>query len=439
MPRLPRSAVRRGLIFLLLILLPTPLFAQGASILAVETSSLCGGSYDPGVMLVDPSSGNRKLLIGVEDQDGSCVIVGSGAFPDHIYRLGSDLDGDLLVADGDGASSRILEIDLATGSSVVLSGCTVPAGSGCGGPILGSGAIGTLLGDVVVVDSAAANNSALVEGDILVAMSRYALCSVSADALIRVDRSTGDRLTLSGLDGDCSTIVGTGDDLVEANGILLRDDGTVLIADGDGGIGRLVSIDPQTGNRTVLSGCSDADGSSCLGSIIGSGPDADFASSLVPLAGSPGRVAARVSLVSSCFGGGTILSFDLTTGDRTVLAGDDEFCAQVGAGPAFYDLESLSASPAGEIAVSEDSGVDRIMSVDPITGARAVIGGCSALDASGDCIGPTIGTGPTPRGYGTLTYLPEPSASLLLGPGILGLVSLGRAKATRAAPSVRCC
>ncbi len=376
------------------------------------------------------------MLLGPDGTLPACSIVGAGPIPNRIYAMGLDSQNRLFLTDSDGAESRLLRVDIATSTSSIVSGCSVDpsvtVGQVCGGPIVGTGAMGTLLGGIVQVPQGSAMGSGLVPGEVIVALSRSEACPNPPNyAVVRIDPLTGDRVTLSGLDGDCTTVVGAGDSFVEPNGLLLLANGVLLVADGDSGIGRLISVDPASGNRTVVSGCSATLGNSCIGPVVGSGPSPDFVRDLVRTDGSPSRVLALASFPLYCGAGeqGGLVVFDLQSGDRTVLSGRDDACILHGAGPPFNDLEAVTRGPGGTLLVSEDSSA-RILAVDPISGERRVVSGCGGFTPSGQCVEPILGAGPIPDSHGPLVALPEPAPEILALLGALFVTLLNRRSAS---------
>ncbi|MCR9097512.1 MAG: hypothetical protein NXI30_25115 [bacterium] len=406
--------------------------AQTTPLVFVESSFSCGGSFSNGVMQVDPTTGDRRILVGLVDDGGVCTSIGSGELPTFIYRLGWEPStGSVLVADGNGLPSRLLRLSFPDGVGTVVSGCDTTSTGTCSGSVIGSGPLGTLLGDVVTITTATANPPALEAGDFVVGVS-YSGCGFAAEGVLQIDPTTGDRTVLSGYDIDCQTISGAGDPFVEINGLFATRDGTLLVADGDSGIGRLIEVDPTTGNRTVLSGCETTSGGACIGSIVGSGPVPGFAHSVVPLDAGETTVASRMPHVGApCFGG-TVMEIDRATGDRAVLSGDDPTCAPIGVGDPFANLEALAALPSFDFVTSEDGGVDRIFRVDALTGARTPISGCTTW-ASLSCTGPTLGTGADANGYGVLT-VPEPRVGHALWITIVAVVATSRGR-RRPAPN----
>ncbi len=425
-----RLARRAGLFVLVIALgIATSASAQTTPRIFVESFKVCGGSFSDGLIEIDPVSGDRRQFVGVEDVGGVCTTRGSGEAPFSIQWLGWDPGGAVWVADGNSGSARLLRIAYPSGVGTLVSGCDNPSFGACLGSVTGSGALGTLVGGVVSITGANENPPALSDGDILTGISLFSACGFSASSLIRIDPVTGDRVVISGLDADCVTTIGSGDPFTEVNGLYATTDGTVLVADGVGGIGRLIEVDPSTGDRTVVSGCDAASGSSCVGSIVGGGPVPGFALGVVPLDASENTFASRMPLNPGVCFGGTILEIDRATGDRSILSGEDAACASVGSGPDFVNLESVASLPSLDLVTSEDGGIDRIFRVDSATGERTAISGCTTYSGF-SCIGPTVGTGVTPDGYGFLT-VPEPGFATAIALGAATLVHVRRRRASK--------
>lgn len=399
---------------------------------AVATSFDCP-DFRPSIAWVEPDAGRRVVSFGpVATGSAACSFAGTGTAPERIYAIGADRSGRVLLTDSDGLESRLLRIEPATSTSSVVSGCSVSASSApgrqCGGSIVGSGVLGTLLGGIVVVDESIAPSSGLAVDDILVAVSRFEPCQSDGYAILRIDPSTGNRTTLSGLDGDCATTIGAGDPFVEPNGLAQLADGRLLVADGDSGVGRLVAVDPIDGDRTVLSGCTTATiAGDCVGPILGAGPVPTFVRDVVSLPGLPPRAVARADFDAYCGAGesGGLIVFEIDTGDRSVLSGRDAACNLVGAGPHFKDLEGVARRNDGLLAVSEDS-TARILTVDPATGERRVASGCADFDGSLACIGPILGSGPAATNHGGLVALPESDLAVAVAVAVASLGPLLR-------------
>ncbi len=318
----------------------------------------------PAVGAVIVSSFTGFELVQVDLATGARAVVssslrGSGAALTSPEGIARDLDGSILVASP--TSVNLLRVDPMTGNRVVVSGCADPVCTstvGSGPPFLGPRF-------VVVAES----------GEILVADRS----TPGLYAIVRVDPDSGARTTISGCaDETCTALVGSGPAISRLFGIAIGSDGRVFVADELA----IHAIDPATGDRTLLSGCPDVDCVVPVGAGPAFGEPADLlvapdGSLLVPfriegsLFGSLRRVDPETGervLVSGCenpdcdslrgagpafaepFGVGfdrsgrllvsdsrldALLRVDLATGDRTLLSGcaDPNCQSALGGGP----------------------------------------------------------------------------------------------------------
>ena len=188
-----------------------------------------GLSTTVAVRRIDPSSGNREVI--------SDFTMGSGDFffgPSHITL--NDDQNVLLAAD----ESAFL-VDVMTGDRTRISG----AGNGAGLGILRSTGI-----------------EVSTEGK-LVLSGNLRVNDVATPSLFEVDPVTGDRLQLSG------GTVGSGVALRDTQGFAFVDNNTVVM--GQDQTRSLLSIDLQTGNRSVLSA-----GDNSTHNLLGTGPNFSF-------------------------------------------------------------------------------------------------------------------------------------------------------------------
>ena len=95
-----------------------------------------------------------------------------------------------------------------------------------------------------------------------------------------------------------------------------------------------------------------------------------------------------------------VVRVDPQTGDRTHVSGCTALDAEkrcvgeiIGAGPAFDRPAALAVEATGDLVVV-DEGLGAVVRVDPHTGERTLVSGCPAIDAQGNCQGPVIGEGP---------------------------------------------
>ena len=97
------------LVLLLLTIAPAAV-AQSTPRVFVESFLTCGGNFTNGLIEIDPETGDRRHLVGVEDVGGVCTPVGSGEVPFSIQWLGWDPTGAVWVADGNSGSGRLLRV-----------------------------------------------------------------------------------------------------------------------------------------------------------------------------------------------------------------------------------------------------------------------------------------------------------------------------------------
>jgi hypothetical protein len=242
-------------------------------------------------------------------------------------------------------------------------------------------------------------------------------------AIVRVDTSTGDRMVVSGCnDSNCTQVLGTGPAITRIFGIAAEPDGQILAADGDGRA--LYRIDPATGNRTLVSGCTDA---GCT-SLVGTGPSGGQPARILLDASGDVYVAYRVD--GSFYG--AIREVDPATGDRKQISGcEDDACTSVqGTGPGFLDPLGLGFASDGSLLVA-DGGLEAIVRVDLGTGDRTIVSGCTDASCSSE-----VGGGPIFGDALDLAVVPEPGsgAAARAAAGALALVA-----ATRRARTSRAC
>jgi MYXO-CTERM domain-containing protein len=242
-------------------------------------------------------------------------------------------------------------------------------------------------------------------------------------ALVRVDPASGDRTIVSGCtDPQCAAVVGNGPAIGRLFGLAVEAGGAVAVADGRA----VYRIDPANGDRSVLSGCADA----ACSTLVGGGPG--FGEPVDLLAEPDGRLLVSYRIEGSAFG--AILRVDPATGDRTLVSGcEDPGCTSSrGSGPAFVDLFGL-AREAGGTLVASDAALDALLRVDPATGDRTLVSGCG----DGGCA-LAAGSGPRLGEPVDLLVLPAPEPG---APGAaaaaLALAGLAarRRRDTRANPS----
>jgi hypothetical protein len=252
-------------------------------------------------------------------------------------------------------SFELVRIDLATGDRVVSSSNLLGAGAPLTSP------------EGIARDE---------DGSILVASP--------AGELLRVDPVTGDRIVVSGCaDVLCNSLVGTGPAFLGPRFVALPPHGQILVADRSfPGTYAIVRVDPDTGARTTLSGCTSA----ACSTIVGTGP---AISRLFGIAlgapdppGPPGELGPIFVADERA-----VYEIDPVSGDRTLLSGcPDAGCAvPVGAGPAFGEPADLVVAPDGTLLVPyriEGSLFGSLRRIDVATGERELVSGCENLACS---------------------------------------------------------
>nr|WP_284500516.1 PQQ-binding-like beta-propeller repeat protein [Microbulbifer sp. GX H0434] len=172
----------------------------------------------------------------------------------------------------------------------------------------------------------------------------------------------GDRVLLSGFDADNpNQIRGSGPELSSPEDLLVEADGRMLVLDDETAI---VAVDAQSGDRSILSG------ENAVGDLIGAGPAFNGIQSLALDAANNRLFAVQYN---------ALLAVDLDTGDRTLIsagAGEDP-ATDIGSGPALTDPLSLALDADNNRLLllngSYYPGSGKLMSVDLATGNRSVI------------------------------------------------------------------
>ena len=254
-----------------------------------------------------------------------------------------DPDGVLFVLDG--ALRTIVRIDPDTRQGTVASGCPnlrceTQVGTG---PQLS-------LPMAMAID----NNGALIVAD------------RRLSAVLLVETGTGNRTVISGcVNSNCTQLVGTGPaiDFVTGVEIAMPADETIVVTD----FQRVIRIDPQTGDRTVVTGCLD---DTCA-EPVGNGPvfvnpqaiAAEPDGSLIVIYNRPSTQA--------------VVRVHPLTGDRTVISGcvDDRCIDRIGDGARFAGRRAMAVAPDGALAVT-DTRRRGVLRIDPESGDRTLITGC---------------------------------------------------------------
>ncbi|MEM9177745.1 MAG: hypothetical protein AAGC67_21245 [Myxococcota bacterium] len=427
---LPISGIRRTAAGLAAALVAT-LCASGASALdpgdlVVTAPRAC--APDPrteSVFRIDPATGDRSILSGL---NGDCSAeIGAGSSLNDIEGLTLDENGTILVGDGDGGDgARLLAIDPMDGDRTVVSGCLSPVSSfscGPGGADRGTGPDLPFYADLAVVDADAAALSILQPGDVVVRTSLPGCGGESA--LVQIERTSGDRIPLTGQDAACRSL-GSGPLLYGVNGTVVAPDGQVYVANvsfGPSGPAQLqiLAVDPDTGDRSVVSGCAEIAPLAptfCVGGFVGAGAllaDVDdLTIQTMPFGAF--EILARAKYAGCA--DESVVAIDPTTGDRSVVSGPFGVCAPIGTGPAlldppFDDDRSIATDGFGTVVTADY----RVLEIDVATGERTLVSGCTNYDPiAGVCLGSIVGAGPAIDAHGEVAVVPEPGfGGALLG------------------------
>jgi sugar lactone lactonase YvrE len=223
------------------------------------------------IFRIDPSSGNRTLLLDAGDPND--------LFPDSFNGIAATDDGSIYVTNSSSSSSSnqfIAQVDAQAGELITINAEDVTSGVGDILPLGGN--------NVLVVD-------------------------LFRRAVIEVALPSGDVTIVSNVDrqaGPADTEVGTGPDFGQPpRALAIADDGTIYEGDEANssfglGVSVVFAIDPATGNRTVVSGPDNGDG-----------PDIGRPDDLI--------VDADGLLVMIDFNYTELLIIDPQTGDRSLL------------------------------------------------------------------------------------------------------------------------
>jgi hypothetical protein len=203
------------------------------------------------------------------------------------------------------------------------------------------------------------------------------VAETSAPALIRIDAETGERSLVSGCAVfdvtafTCIDEVGAGPSLGFPEALAIEASGAILV--GDTGTRTLLRVDPQSGNRTVVSGCADA----ACSAVIGTGPALGNIQALVVEADGT-LIVAEAGVPETHFNLRALLRIDPESGNRSVLSGcTDTACSTpVGTGPTFSLAvpDAITIAADGALVVF-DRGLagGAVLRVDPVSGARRVL------------------------------------------------------------------
>ncbi len=288
------------------------------------------------IVKIDPDTRQGTIASGC--QSLTCDLqVGAGPRLSLPMAMTIEDDGSLVVADR--RLSALVRVDTSTGERTIIAGCideecTARRGEG---PSIDSS---------TGIELSIAANQSIVATDF--------------ERVIRVDEITGDRTVITGcVDAGCTDVVGNGPVFEHPQAIATDVDGAFIVIYDRPAIQSVVRVDPETGNRTVISGCLDA----TCSTRIGEGPP--FAGRRSIAIGPSGEL-----MVTDTRRRGMI-SIDPQTGNRAVVTGclDGECIEQAGTGQALGFPTSLTFRENGSIIVADQSRGD-ILLVNTSTGNR---------------------------------------------------------------------
>jgi len=286
------------------------------------------------VVQVDPTSGNRSIVS--DNNMGS-----NGVLFSRPVGIALQNGSEAFIVDRN--LDAVLSVDLSTGNRQLLSGCPIVTDP-CSAPLVGGG---PGFGDPVGI--AILNPTSLLVTDM----------GNDRDALIQVDRATGNRTIIS------SPTVGSGPAFITPLGVTVSALGDVYVI--DEALDAVVGVDPITGARQIVSGCPEGD-DPCPVPLVGSGTA--FLR--------PASIASEVnnSLVVTDLELGAVVRIDTATGNRMIVSD-----ANTGLGPVFFNPVGIAVDSSGMIFVV-DASRRAVFRVDPVSGDRTIVSKQTSLTLS---------------------------------------------------------
>ncbi|MDH3599794.1 MAG: NHL repeat-containing protein, partial [Candidatus Tectomicrobia bacterium] len=405
---------------------------ENPSAVAVEADGALIVIADNSVMRIHPRTGNRELVSGCSAYDGeTCLGEPRGSGPPFVMLRDIDVEatGQLVVADGE--QQAVIRVDPATGNRSIVSGNAVGRGPALDTPAAIAVEAG---GDIVVagfesilrVHPATGDRTIVSDGnrgggpplDAPVAMTvtpSGALAVADGNRLLRVDPGSGNRtvfasaqpigagppipgralavesqgtIVVAGAVAGRRAIIrvtpetgsrslvsdttrGSGPAFVGPAAIAIETDGSLVLVDVNRrDSGTVMRVDAATGDRTVISGCTQGSSRSCQGMVVGDGPPFQFPQSIA--------VEASGQLVIADRDRAAVLRVDPGTGNRMILSDN-----ATGNGPALQSPRAIAIAPDGALMVVDAivscvpnvSVPDAVVRVHPVTGDRVLISG----------------------------------------------------------------
>lgn len=343
-----------------------------------DRSALPSDTTGSGINLGSPVDvafdGNRALIVDTQLRSLVALDAGNGDRSEFSPGVGDGpewsssisniaQDGDtVFIVDGDFSREKIVQVDVNTGNRAIVSDADTGVGTNFGFPtgiVVDSQANRLLVANdsfnaVVAVDRATGDRTIFsdnTDGPNMVTPegmaldrdnNRLLLVDRFADTVFAMDLDTGERTIISNVDVGLGAIFETPQDIT-----LDSTNNRAFVSDSTGDA--VYAVDLETGDRTVLS--SDATG---LGASL------DF-----PLGLTLDTDNNRVLVVSAS--SGALVAVDLTSGDRTVLSDQN-----TGSGPLMSFPRDVLLDAANNRALVSDASIPALLVIDLATGERAI-------------------------------------------------------------------
>lgn len=241
--------------------------------IAVEADDqliVAGGTGHTPLLRVNPITGDQSIVAGCNELDEfrNCIVEENSSPPLAPVDIAVEPDGHIavvnLLAWSTSLSTRysrfgnVARVEPITGEQRIVSGCpAVNQDLSCVGEVVGRGRI-FRLGEIAVG----------ADGHLIIG-------AFDPAGILRVEPGTGDRIVVSGcseqLDEVCTgEIVGQGPSLRSLLDIAVEANGHIVVL--GAAPWAITRVDPVTGNRSIVSGCTEGGLFSCTGDIVGRGP-----------------------------------------------------------------------------------------------------------------------------------------------------------------------
>jgi streptogramin lyase len=278
------------------------------------------------ILHVDPDTGDRILISGCPDSVDCPDTIGSGTLFLSLRDIAVEADGQLVMVD-DGLDT-VLRVDPVNGDRTIVSRASTGGGSPFGAPV-----------DIAVED----------DGQLLVV-------DALRKAVARVDPGSGSRILVSGcFDTECPATIGSGPAFVSPRTLAVEGSGSIVVTDTS--LAAVVRIAPDSGDRTVVSGCLDTECRISIGSGL------NFVSPRGLAVDNDGSLLVADNFLNA------VLRIAPGSGDRTVVSGQGR-----GSGPPLTILTNIAVEFDGSLVVV-DGGLNAVVRIAPDSGDRTVVSG----------------------------------------------------------------